>query len=685
MKNNFLSNLKTHPELILLLLVVVIIAMLIIPLPTPLVDLLLAINISIALLILIGSFYVDRILTFSSFPSILLITTLFRLGLSISTSRLILLNADAGHIVNTFGEYVIGDNLVVGFVIFLIITVVQFIVITKGSERVAEVAARFSLDGMPGKQMSIDADIRAGTIDAATGQIRRSDLQKESQLYGSFDGAMKFIKGDAIAGIIVIFVNFIGGISVGMVQHGIGFSEALHTYTILTIGDGLVAQIPALLISIAAGFVVTRVSGEGTNLGNSIITQLFSHNFVILVTSILLLAMGMLPGFPLPVFMILSVALFALYWSRRKREKAATTGMDANGSAEASMNSDGTLEQPNVLDTNRMTIETVPLILMVSEENKAQWEKKNILDVLRSRFFLDYGVRLPQAVARFSPKLAKNKVAIYINEVKAQEINCLFDCFRVIDFREELNYLDLDLTTLEEPLDEKAIWVSAAHAQQVADMGCTLRKDIDDFYSSISLLLTRHIHEFFGVQETKNLLDELEPKYPELLKETYRHSSVQKMSEVLQRLLGERISIRNIKLILDAMTKWAPKEKDVVTLVEHIRTALSRYISDKFSGGGKIRAIMVSQNLEDIIRNGIKQTSMGTFLNLEPHEMSEVMDLFEAGLSTIGIQHKDLVVLTSIDVRRFIKKLIEPKYTDLEVLSFGEITDAIQIDVLKTI
>jgi type III secretion protein V len=643
---------------------------------------LLAINISIALLVLIGSFYVDRILTFSSFPSVLLITTLFRLGLSISTSRLILLNADAGHIVSSFGEYVIGDNLVVGFVIFLIITVVQFIVITKGSERVAEVAARFSLDGMPGKQMSIDADIRAGTIDAATGQERRSDLQKESQLYGSFDGAMKFIKGDAIAGIIIIFVNFIGGVSVGMVQHGISFSEALHTYTILTIGDGLVAQIPALLISISAGFVVTRVSGEGSNMGQSIVTQLFKNSFVIVVTAILMLAMGMLPGFPLPVFLVLSAALFWFYYTRIKRGKASTA---ADKGTESTISADGTLEQPNVLDTNKMTIETVPLIFMVAEENKSQWEKKNMFDLLRSRFFLDYGVRLPQAAVRYSAKGEKNRVGVYINEVKAADINCVFDSFRIIDFREDLNFLGLDLVTIDEALNEKAVWVSADHAQQVEDLGCSLRRDSDDFYTSISLLLTRNIHEFFGVQETKNLLDELEPKYPELLKETYRHSSVQKMSEVLQRLLAERISVRNIKLILDAMTKWAPKEKDVITLVEHIRSALSRYISDKFSGAGRIRAVMVSQDLEEIVRNGIKQTSMGTFLNLEPHEMGEVMDLFEAGLSSIAIQHKDLVVLTSIDVRRFVKKMLESKYTDLEVLSFAEITDSIKIDVLKTI
>ncbi len=683
MMKNLLASARLHPELILLLLIVVILAMLIVPLPTPMVDFLLAVNISIALLILIGSFYVDRILSFSSFPSILLITTLFRLALTISTSRLILLDADAGHIINTFGEFVIGDNLVVGFVIFMIITIVQFIVITKGSERVAEVAARFSLDGMPGKQMSIDADIRAGTIDAATGQLRRTELQKESQLYGSFDGAMKFIKGDAIAGIIVIFVNFIGGISVGMFQQGTSFSDALHIYTILTIGDGMVAQIPALLISISAGFVVTRVSGEGNNLGHSIITQLFSHTYVILVTAVLILAMGMLPGFPLPVFILLSSCFFGLFWFKRKTAKAAASSGGADGTV---VGPDGTIDNSSgAADPKKMTLETVPLIFMVADENRTQWEKKNVIETIRHRFFLDYGVRLPPAAVRFSSKTARNKVAVYINEVKAADINIVFDWLRIVDFREELTYLDFNLQSVDEPLDERSYWVSEPQAQHMKDMGLTLRTDIEDFYLNVSLLLTKHIQEFFGVQEMKNLLDELEPKYPELLKETYRHSSVQRMSEVMQRLIGERISVRNIKLILDAMTKWAPKEKDVILLVEHIRTAMARYISDKFSGGGKIRAVMISQNIEELVRNGIRQTSTGTLLNLEPHEVNEVMDLFEVGLSGIAIQHKDLVVLTAVDVRRFVKRLLETKYNDLEVLSFGEITDNVQIDVLKTI
>lgn len=288
----FLLQIRNRPELMVLVIMVMVIAMLIIPLPTILVDLLIGLNIMISVLIFMSSFYITRVLNFQSFPSILLISTLFRLALSISTSRLILLEADAGDIIATFGEFVIQDNLVVGMVVFAIVTIVQFIVITKGSERIAEVAARFSLDAMPGKQMSIDADLRAGVIDEATVKEKRGDLEKESQLFGSFDGAMKFIKGDAIAGIIIIFVNLIGGISVGTAQQGMDVSTALNTFSLLTIGDGLVAQIPALLISISAGFIVTRVGGNDKNLGENIVSELFANDFTILITAFIVLSMG---------------------------------------------------------------------------------------------------------------------------------------------------------------------------------------------------------------------------------------------------------------------------------------------------------------------------------------------------------------------------------------------------------
>ncbi|OHX10803.1 EscV/YscV/HrcV family type III secretion system export apparatus protein [Chromobacterium sphagni] len=684
MLNSLLNGARTRPELLILLLMVMIIAMLIIPLPTYLVDFLIGLNIVLAVLVFMGSFYIDRILSFSTFPSVLLITTLFRLALSISTSRLILIEADAGEIIATFGQFVIGDSLAVGFVVFSIVTVVQFIVITKGSERVAEVAARFSLDGMPGKQMSIDADLKAGIIDADGARERRTVLERESQLYGSFDGAMKFIKGDAIAGIIIIFVNFIGGISVGMTQHGMDLSTALSTYTMLTIGDGLVAQIPALLIAISAGFIVTRVNGDGDNMGRSIMSQLLGNPFVLAVTAVLALAVGMLPGFPLPVFLLLAAALGGLFYYKQRKAKAGVAGKSAGaaagsaGAQAASAGQDSSLGLIGNLD--KVAAETVPLILLVPAARRAALEEAQLAERLRSQFFIDYGVRLPDMLLRGSDKLADNRVAVLINEIRADEFELHFDLLRVVNYADEVEALGI-----RPLLANQCAWVTAADGDKLAKLGYQLRPALDELYHCLAALLARHVNEYFGVQETKHMLDQLEGKYPDLLKEVLRHATVQRIAEVLQRLLAERISVRNMKLIMEALALWAPREKDVINLVEHVRGALARYICHKFASGSELRAVMVSAEVEDLVRKGIRQTSAGAFLNLEPAASDELMDLFALGLDGLGVAHKDMVLLASVDVRRFIKKLVETRFRELEVVSFGEIADSVSVNVLKTI
>nr|WP_256477530.1 EscV/YscV/HrcV family type III secretion system export apparatus protein [Chromobacterium sp. S0633] len=681
-----LNGARSRPELLILLLMVMIIAMLIIPLPTYLVDFLIGLNIVIAVLVFMGSFYIDRILSFSTFPSVLLITTLFRLALSISTSRLILIEADAGEIINTFGQFVIGDSLAVGFVVFSIVTVVQFIVITKGSERVAEVAARFSLDGMPGKQMSIDADLKAGIVDADGARERRSVLERESQLYGSFDGAMKFIKGDAIAGIIIIFVNFIGGIAVGMTQHGMDLSTALSTYTMLTIGDGLVAQIPALLIAISAGFIVTRVNGDSDNMGRNIMSQLLGNPFVLVVTAVLALAVGMLPGFPLIVFLILAAALGGLfYYKRRMAGKGApgaaqSPAAAAAGGAPAS-GKDSSLGLIGNLD--KVAAETVPLILLVPKARRAALEQAQLAERLRSQFFIDYGVRLPDMLLRDGEGLPDNRVAVLINEIRADEFELHFDLLRVINYSDEAAALVQPVFSAQGA--SQCAWVRPADGDKLAKLGYQLRPALDELYHCLAALLARHVNEYFGVQETKHMLDQLEAKYPDLLKEVLRHATVQRIAEVLQRLLAERISVRNMKLIMEALALWAPREKDVINLVEHVRGALARYICHKFASGGELRAVMMSAEVEDMVRKGIRQTSAGAFLNLEPAASDELMDLFALGLDGMGIAHKDLVLLASVDVRRFIKKLVETRFRDLEVVSFGEIADSVSVNVIKTI
>ncbi len=687
MLNSLLNGVRVRPELLILLLMVMIISMFIIPLPTYLVDFLIALNLVLAILVFMGAFYIDRILSFSTFPAVLLITTLFRLALSISTSRLILIDADAGEIISTFGQFVIGDSLAVGFVVFSIVTVVMFIVITKGSERVAEVAARFSLDGMPGKQMSIDADLRAGIIDADTARERRKVLEQESQLYGSFDGAMKFIKGDAIAGIIIIFVNFIGGISVGMSSHGMDFSSALSTYTMLTIGDGLVAQIPALLIAISAGFIVTRVNGDSDNMGRNIIGQLLHNPFVLVVAAVMTICIGILPGFPFLVFMILSVALGILVYFRMRPVSGDCSSIRSGGASGFSAVEDeddkfSSLRRIDNLDN--IVTETVPLVLLVPERHYFRLEQNRLSELLISQFFIDYGIRLPDIVIRGDKNLDDNRVALLINEIRVAQFELYFELIRVVNYSTEINELNIDITFSSSD-SMKCAWVKMDNAEHLKALGYQIRSATDELYNIISVVLLRNVNEYFGIQETKHILDVIERKYPDLLKEVLRHLTVQRIAEILQRLLNERISVRNMKLIMEALALWAPKEREVINLVELVRNAMARYICHKFADGNELRVVMLSAEVEDVIRKGIRQTSGGAFLNLEPDATSLLMDLFTLGLDDLFIAHKDIVLLTSADIRRFVRKLLEGKFSDLDVISYDEIIDNNVVNVIKTL
>lgn len=686
MIQTFLKNVSTKPELIILVLMVMIIAMLIIPLPTYLVDFLIGLNIVLAMLVFMGSFYIDRILSFSTFPSVLLITTLFRLALSISTSRLILVDADAGEIITTFGQFVIGESLAVGFVIFSIVTVVQFIVITKGSERVAEVAARFSLDGMPGKQMSIDADLKAGIIDAAGAKERRSVLERESQLYGSFDGAMKFIKGDAIAGIIIIFVNLIGGVSVGMSQHGMSVSGALSTYTILTIGDGLVSQIPALLISISAGFIVTRVNGDSDNMGRNIMSQIFGNPFVLIVTSVLALAIGMLPGFPFFVFFLLAITLTTLFYYKRiivnKESSIVPETANFSGAVDMDNSQDSSLAMIENLDS--ISSETVPLILLFSEDATKGNDLYDLIERVRSQFFIDYGVRLPTILHRVNNDLKENEILLLINEVRADNYNIYFKKFCITDRNSDVQALDIPVTT--SVYDDREIsWIDVSFTEKLASIDVKVKGSQDEFYHQLSLSLLHNINEFFGIQETKNMIDQFESRYPDLVKEVLRHVTIQRISEVLQRLLAECISVRNLKLVMESLALWAPREKDVITLVEHVRSSLSRYICSKISVAGEIKAVMLSSYIEDSIRKGVRQTSGGAFLNMDIEVSDEIIETLAHALSELRRQQKDFVLLVSVDIRRFVKRLIDNRFRNLSVISYAEIDEVYSVNVIKTI
>ncbi|MTB65427.1 EscV/YscV/HrcV family type III secretion system export apparatus protein [Providencia sp. wls1943] len=688
MKNltGFLLQIRNRPELMVLVIMVMVIAMLIIPLPTVLVDLLIALNIMISVLIFMSSFYITRVLNFQSFPSILLISTLFRLALSISTSRLILLEADAGDIIDTFGQFVIQDNLVVGMVVFAIVTIVQFIVITKGSERIAEVAARFSLDAMPGKQMSIDADLRAGVIDEAAVKVKRGELEKESQLFGSFDGAMKFIKGDAIAGIVIIFVNLIGGISVGTAQQGMDISTALNTFTLLTIGDGLVAQIPALLISISAGFIVTRVGGNDKNLGENIVSELFDNDFTILITAFIVLFMGFLPGFPTAIFLFLAALLMGLfatrYFKKRKAQRKEQQLGEENLQTEAT---EGETQRANDDFDDEYIPETLPVIISVNQQYKQHLEDNNFLSRMKKDVFIRYGYRIPDIAINYSPIVPENKIVVLINEVKAGEYDVYFHGQRLLTANDELEYLGMELIKYTDEYGSVSTWFDNQYSENVEQLGLLVRDDVTEMIDCVSTLLLRHINEFFGIQETKNLLDDLERKYPELLKECYRHATVQKVTEVFQRLLMEKISVRNMKLIVETLVQWVPKEKDSMMLVEHIRSSMARYISSRFSVEGRLNVLMVNAELEDTIRQGIRQSSGGVYLHLEPEKSNELIQAAELALENSYLSVRDVNVLVPVDIRRFVKKILEGRFPELEVLSFNEVSEMVKVNVIKTI
>lgn len=677
MLKNLIMQFRSRPELIVLLMMIMVIVMLIIPLPTYLVDFLIAVNLTMALLIFLGSFYISGVLEFSTFPSILLISTLFRLAISISTSRLVLTNADAGEIISSFGEFVISDNLIVGFVIFMIVTIVQFIVITKGSERIAEVAARFALDAMPGKQMSIDADLKAGVIDENELKRRRADLEAETQLYGALDGAMKFIKGDAIAGIVIIFVNFIGGISVGMVQHGMSYSNALSVYSLLTVGDALVAQIPALLISISGGFIVTRVNNnKAKNLGSKIIEDIFTNKFTMIVTAILCLGLGLLPGFPLPVFLLIALVLsgmflkFKLDEKKNKNNKTSKVQRDSN--------------TESVVIDGKFIPEMIPIIITIWQGHETFCEQQDFSSLLKRNFFIEYGVRLPEVVIDYQSDMSPDLVAVSMNEIKISSNTIVPGMSKILERGDELQLLDSSVREISYN-NSTSYWIPDSSCEMALSLGYQMRTSIDEFYSCTSTLLAHNITEFFGIQETKSLLDDLEKKYPDLLKECYRNSTIQRITEVFQRLLQEKISIRNMRLILESLVQWSSKEKDPIMLVEHVRSSLARYISDKFAIENKIKTIVFSSEFESLFRNNIRQTSSGSFINIPPPETEAFIESLGSFTINNGIDTRDVVLMVSLDIRRFVKKVIEGSFPDMEVLSFGELSSNVHIDVIGSL
>ncbi len=701
-----LIALSGRSDLALAVLLVAIIFMMVLPIPTAVVDTLIAINFAIAVILVMLAVYIKSALEFSAFPAVLLISTLFRLALSVTTTRLILMNGDAGDIVTTFGNFVVGGNLVVGLVIFLIITIVQFLVITKGSERVAEVSARFSLDALPGKQMSIDGDMRAGMLDIAEARTRRDSLNRESQLFGSMDGAMKFVKGDAIAGLIIICVNIIGGILIGTSQHGMTAGEALEMYAILTIGDGLIAQIPALLISMTAGMIVTRVSSneeeeddsKDLNLGSVITGQIASHPRALYISALLLMGFALIPGFPVPIFAGLSAAigggglLLAKVASKAQKQREnlpAILAKESGAAASASAESKKATARNIAAGKNEFSI-TVPLMVDVAADLEHILDGADLnaeLSSARKALYLDLGVPFPGVHLRFNANLEEHEYYILNQEVPVARGKIMPNCVLATEARQDLEIANIDYENTENFLPNlESLWVEQQHIQALQTNNLSFLSLDRIMTYHLAYVLRRYAEEFIGIQETRYILQQIQPHFDELVKEVERVMPIQRLSEVFQRLVSEDVSIRNMRVILEALIEWGQKEKDVVQLTEYVRSSLKRQICFKYSGGSSILpCYLLDQELEESIRSAIRQTSAGYYLALDPAITKRFIENLNVYAQDGLKMERKPVLLIAMDIRRYVRKLIESDFYELPVISFQELTKDINVQPIARI
>ena len=678
---SWLSKLSSRQDLMLVALMVMTIIMMILPLPTMVIDVLLATNMALTVLLLMVGIYLRDPVEFSTLPSVILISTVFRLSLSISTTRLILVQADAGKIVSTFGEFVISGNLIVGLVVFLIITVVQFVVITKGSERVAEVSARFTLDALPGRQMSIDADLRNGDIDQAEARRRRQMLQKESQLYGAMDGAMKFVKGDAIAGLVIIAVNLLGGIMVGTLQHGMAMGEALQVYALLTVGDGLVAQIPALFMSITAGTIVTRVTTEETtNLGSDIAGQLVHNPRTLRLAAIVLFGLGLVPGFPTAIFWVIAAILGGtgiLFYIRDKQQSEEEDARLAKEALEA-VDSPASLPSQEVVGLN-LSPDLYAVVDAADVGPRLQKVRKALYDQL--------GLPFPEISIREDDQLGTGRYQIRLDDVPMDEGSLRMGKLLLCDEPDHLELADVP-GEAGGPFIERTetIWIDEQHKPTLDEAGIGHMDMVECLTACIRHTLTRYASQFIGVQETHAILASADQSYGDLVREAQKVVPVQKMADIFRRLLDEGVSIRNLRIVLDALIEWGNKEQDVVLLAEYVRSALKRQICHNYADRQKVlHAFLLERDVEQVLRQAIRQTSVGGYLALSDEDGARLLTTFHQHAERLAADKVRPVVLTSLDIRRFLRSLLVKNNIQVPVLSFQDLAPEFTVQPVVTI
>ncbi|MEW5919729.1 MAG: flagellar biosynthesis protein FlhA [Bacillota bacterium] len=672
-----------NADIIVALAFVFIIAIIIIPIRPSILDVLLVINITLALIIVLMTLFTAEVLQLSTFPSVLLVATLFRLSLNISSTRLILTEARAGEVINAFGEFVVGGNYVIGLVIFIIITVVQFVVITNGAGRIAEVAARFTLDAMPGKQMSIDADLNAGLIDENEARTRRRKIQREADFFGAMDGASKFVRGDAIAGLIIVLINIVGGLAIGMVQGGMNFELAARTYTILTVGDGLVATIPALLVSTAAGMLVTRSTGD-ESFGRDFTSQFFGFPRVLAITAAILLSLGLVPNLPFLPFLVMALACgsgaFMLMREeqrtvRRRREEEEKEAEEELARPEEDMRG---LIRPDLLEIE------IGYNLVSLTERKEGGELLQRITAARRRLSAELGMIIRPIRIRDNLQLPPNTYLIKLkgNEITRGDLRpgYLLALNPEGMLPEELG----GIPTREPTFNLPAVWISPAQKEEAELKGCTVVDVATVLITHLTEVTRNHACELLGRQEVKEMVDMVKETRPAVVDELIPElMSVGDVQKVLQNILRENIPLQDLPSILETLADHAASTRDTDLLTEYVRQSMARTISARFAGeGGKLSVITIDPALEKLIAASLQQTMHGSFPVLEP----EVSQKIVQGISrlTEKLRNRGLspVVLTSPRIRLPFRRLVERFLPDLPVISLNEVVPQLAVEAV---
>ena len=674
---------RKYSDVIIALTLVMIVIMMIIPLPTALLDVLICFNITIALVVIMSAIYNEEALDLSVFPSLLLVTTLFRLALNISSTRLILLNGYAGEIITAFGNFVVGGNPVVGFIMFIILVIINFIVITKGSERVAEVSARFTLDAMPGKQMSIDADLNQGAITDEEAKERREKIQREADFFGAMDGASKFVKGDAIAAIIIMLINIGGGFVIGMVQRDMEAVQALQTYTLLTVGEGLVSQIPALLISTATGIIVTRAASEG-NLGSDIVNQLFRNERIFFINAGVLTVLALIPGLPGIPFFVLACLCGVIGYNLRKKVSVTEESREEEREIKAKQDATRPENIVSLLQVDPMELEIGYSLIPLVDTGQGG----DLLDrivMIRRQCALELGLVVPTIRIRDNIQIKPNA---YIVKLKGMEIargELMLDHFLAMNSGTVFEEVP-GIETIEPAFGLPALWIPENEREQAELNGYTVVDAVSVLATHLTEIIKQHASEILGRQETQNLIDNLSKTHESLVNEVIPElMGVGEVQKVLANLLDERISIRDMATIMEVLSDYAKVTKDPEILTEYVRHAMSRQITAQVVQGNTLPCITLDPALENRIAGGVQRTDHGSYVSLDPDSMRRMTASLNAELEKLTNMGYNPVVLTSPAVRLYFRKLVARNVPGIIIVSHAEITPSVEIQVLGVV